>query len=61
MIWYSKTPPLYVWERDRWYNERNNLTYDCDIKKGIWFLENDTITFPPKTKIMQERQLCQIG
>lgn len=63
MEWGSKEPPLYVWEGDTWYNERDKLTYKADLGKLIWHhyaFEGDqfpkTIPFPPKTKVLGQKK-----
>jgi hypothetical protein len=51
MKWISKDPPLYVWEGDIWYNERNKKCYDVNIKENAWVNLDEKIPFPKKTKI----------
>jgi hypothetical protein len=56
MKWYDKNPPLYVWDGDEWYNERDELTYQADIRWRLWQCEDKIINFPPKTKVMTKNE-----
>jgi len=50
MLWISKqnSLPLYVWEKDLWYNQTDGCTYTADIEKKIWICGEKIINFPPK-------------
>jgi hypothetical protein len=63
MKWISNgDPPLYVWEGDIWYNQKDKLEYlsislkrkwIChDIKQG-WQTKIPDIEFPKKTRVMK--------
>jgi len=56
MKWISKDPPIYVWPRDTWYNERDGFEYYADIDKAIWEhpLRPEAIPFTKKTRILSE-------
>ncbi len=57
MLWVSNSdPPLYVWEDDEWYNQKDKITYKAYPEERNWgnafllvFIE-----FPKKTRIMNE-------
>lgn len=54
MKWISKYPPLYIRKEDEWFNEKDNVCYQCDLVKRIWWQTGrDCIAFPPKTKVFQ--------
>lgn len=58
MKWISNgDPPLYVWEGDRWYNQKDKMTYSACVESRIWanFLDvyAPRIPFPKKTKVMK--------
>lgn len=57
--WISKTPPIYAWHDDEWYNEFDGLMYRCDFDKAAWVEVKGykTISFTPKTKLMQDKGL----
>ena len=57
--WQAKEPPLYVWEGDIWYNEKDRKMYKANTKKMLWELaeysiDSEKIPFPKKTRIMNE-------
>lgn len=53
MMWISNNdPPLYVWDGDTWYNQKDRITYKCDIHNRTWFVSQNSIPFPKKTHIM---------
>ena len=52
MKWISKDAPLYIREGDEWFNERDGVCYQCDIKQRIWWQTGRSfIPFPKKTKV----------
>ena len=55
MTWKSKRPPIYVWDKDLWYNEFDGKTYTADVIKAVWRCGEELIPFPPKCKIMKKR------
>lgn len=60
MRWISKEPPLYAWDQDTWYNERDKCVYTCDLAKNCWCQIDDSskvIPFPKKTKVMGHGKL----
>lgn len=59
MRWISNNdPPLYIWEGDLWYNQKDKITYFADIHMKRWIigLSLKSIDFPKKTRIMNERR-----
>lgn len=52
MYWVAKDPPIYVWKNDQWYNERNGLVYDADLKRQVWVNGENLIPFPKKVKVL---------
>jgi hypothetical protein len=59
MRWISKEPPIYVWQGDTWFNERDGKEYYADISTRVWRQEEQTfvfIDFPKKTQIKKEGQ-----
>ncbi len=62
MKWISNDdPPLYVWEGDTWYNEKDKKEYNCVIRDRLWMYEYigeiSSIAFPRKTKIMTQNHV----
>jgi hypothetical protein len=56
MKWISKYPPLYVRSEDEWFNEKNNVLYQCDVKERVWWQTGcESIPFPPKTKVFESK------
>lgn len=65
MEWISKDQPIYVWEGDTWYNERDKLTYFPDLINQCWSVGlkiNEPIHyFTKKTRIMKKSKLEILG
>jgi hypothetical protein len=58
MRWISNgDPPLYVWEGDEWYNQKDKITYQERIDWKCWSYHEgnyciSNIDFPKKTRVM---------
>lgn len=55
MKWISRNdPPIYIWKRDLWYNQKDKLTYHCDLEKKEWHNDKYSFPFTKKTRIMSK-------
>jgi hypothetical protein len=54
MNWVSKSPPIYVWSGDTWYNEIDKKTYLANISKNRWECEQMFVDFPKKTVVLED-------
>ena len=47
MRWISKdkSPPVYVWKGDDWFNESNKKIYVANIDNHVWENESGNIPF----------------
>lgn len=55
MLWIGKHPPIYVWEEDRWHNERNGQVYWPSYDSECWIHNLDRVPFQKKT-VKMDRQ-----
>ena len=54
MNWISNgDPPIYVWNKDTWYNQKDKLTYFIDNLNKGWRCEDKFYAFTKKTKFMK--------
>lgn len=69
MIWISNNdPPLYVWQYDEWFNQKDNLLYHSDLYNMQWSCSDPNdwnkpsyrIKFPNKTRIFMNGQWWKI-
>jgi len=60
MTWISKYPPIYVWEADKWYSEKDRNLYSPNLSLRVWETENmPSVPFQNKTVIMDQREKKQ--
>lgn len=55
MRWIASSPPIYVWEGDVWYNEKDKKEYTVDLEKAAWVSGTSQFPFTKKTKIFKEK------
>ena len=54
MRWISNgDAPIYIWEGDTWYNQRDKLTYYVNLIRQCWSSGDSCIYFTKKTKVMK--------
>ena len=57
MKWISNNDqPIYVWNGDTWYNQKDKLTYILDIQKQCWHCDSIIVPFTKKTKVIQDKK-----
>lgn len=60
MIWFSKEPPIYIFDGDYWQNEKTKEMYYMDIRRMCFvplLRYMDKIPFTKKTRILKIREI----